>query len=157
MSSPQILATDLDGTLIPLHGHPQNVTDLQELEQKLREQNRTLIFVTGRHLESIQDAISRHSLPNPEWIIADVGTSIYRRTGESDFEAVEEYQSHQAEMTETFPIDKLRHALEGIEALELQEEEKQGRFKLSYYTDPVHIEPLTDCRNLSRLIPPPIR
>ncbi|MEZ6045871.1 MAG: HAD-IIB family hydrolase [Planctomycetaceae bacterium] len=132
MSKP-VLATDLDGTLIPMGEYPENVTDLQELKTRLREQEATVIFVTGRFLESIQAAIGEFDLPVPDWIIADVGTSIYEHRGDLKYEPLSSYQDYQAEITEPFPIAKLREELAEIPGLLPQEEEKQGRFKLSYY------------------------
>ncbi|QDU78651.1 Mannosylfructose-phosphate phosphatase [Polystyrenella longa] len=144
MSTSQVLATDLDGTLIPLDGNPQNVADLQELNTKLREGDVTLVFVTGRHLDAIQALIVQHSLPVPQWIIGDVGTSLYQNVGDMDFSPVNGYVEHQAEITAAYPIKDLRHAFEGIVGLVPQEDEKQGQFKLSYYTDAERLRDLSD-------------
>jgi HAD superfamily hydrolase (TIGR01484 family) len=130
-----VLATDLDGTLIPLDGEPQNQTDLQTLAIQLERNRVTLVFVTGRHFESASQAIQESQLPRPDWIICDVGTSIFQRQSSRGFTPVEPYQEHLDEIIAALPIDTLRKKLEPIEGLRLQEEEKQGRFKLSFYTE----------------------
>lgn len=130
---PKILATDLDGTLIPLPENPTNRTDLQTLDQLLTTHKVKLVFVTGRHLASIEKVIEQEKLPTPNWIIGDIGTSIYRRTNGGTYELLDAYQDHLAEIS--FPLENLRERLASNPKLRLQEPEKQGRFKLSYYTD----------------------
>lgn len=131
---PTVLATDLDGTLIPLEGNERNLTDLQHLKRQLAEREVMLAFVTGRHLEIVEEAIDQYGLPLPDWIICDVGTSIYRRepggwAGESA------YGEHLASISNLLPIDELRSLLAEVAGLRLQEPAKQGIFKLSYYAD----------------------
>ncbi|QDU59377.1 Malto-oligosyltrehalose trehalohydrolase [Planctomycetes bacterium Pan216] len=139
----RVLATDLDGTFIPLEGVAGNREDLRQLERQLVANDVTLVFVTGRHLESVLDAIGQHQLPSPEWIICDVGSSIYKREP-GGYGQVDAYQEHEAELVATMPIASLREQLNDIDGLRLQEEEKQGRFKLSYYVDAGRLAALTD-------------
>lgn len=139
---PKILASDLDGTLIPLPGNDSNRTDLHELARLFAENEVELVFVTGRHLASIERSIARESLPTPNWIIGDIGTSIYRRSESGKYEMVEAYQSHLAEIA--FPLDDLRERLAKNPKLRFQEPEKQGRFKLSFYTDADDLPPLVE-------------
>lgn len=68
-----ILATDLDGTL---------VGDSEELEQLLDFYQRqsydiTLIYITGRYYDSALSLIRQEKLPTPDFLVTDVGTSIY--------------------------------------------------------------------------------
>ena len=72
-----ILASDLDGTLIPLDGRPENRRALQRLVTARLQDRFTLVFVTGRHKASICEVICEHHLPLPDWVISDVGTTIY--------------------------------------------------------------------------------
>lgn len=131
----QVLATDLDGTFIPLSGNSRNRADLKTLAEKLCQKKITLTFVTGRHLESVQRAIVEHALPRPDWIICDVGSTIYECVRIDDLREVVSYRSHLDSIVENYPIAKLREYLGDITELRLQEPEKQGRFKLSYYTE----------------------
>jgi len=139
---PNVLATDLDGTLIPLDGNSQNIEDLKQLQSALQVHARTLCFVTGRHFESVLDAMAEHSLPEPEWMICDVGTSIRRKhsqtkgnPSQAEYNIVDEYHSYLEEIVGEFPTSKLREELSGIGTIRLQEDEKQGDYKLSYYVD----------------------
>jgi HAD superfamily hydrolase (TIGR01484 family) len=139
--STHVLATDLDGTLIPLEGNDQNRCDLETLAAQLDEHNLGLIFVTGRHFQSVSEAIEQFQLPTPQWIICDVGTSIFQRVGE-DFRAVDLYQSYQAKIVASMPISELRDRLSRVDGLRLQEQVKQGRFKLSYYVEAAELNGL---------------
>ncbi len=140
----QILATDLDGTLIPLENNPQNVRDLDELAAQLAKHNVTLIHITGRHFELALAAIKEHALPEPDWLICDVGTSIYHRHESGELAMVEAYQQHLSEIIASLPIDQLQQKLATIDGLRLQESEKQGPFKLSYYADAEQLDDLVE-------------
>ena len=88
----KILATDLDGTLIPLPGNQANAADLAELTRLIPNRCVTLVFVTGRHLESVEAAIIEHGLPIPDWIICNVGTSLFQKSDQG-WLAVADYQA----------------------------------------------------------------
>lgn len=128
-----VLATDLDGTLIPVEGCEQNQADLLVLAQKLADAQVPLIFVTGRHLGSIQRAIETFRLPLPNWIVGDVGTSIYERDLGGEWTLIESYASHLQASVGDMSLEVVRYAFEHFDDLTLQAPEKQGRFKLSYY------------------------
>lgn len=136
----KVLATDLDGTLIPLENVSENRTDLQFLAQQLREHDILLTFVTGRHLASVLEVSRQWLLPVPEWIICDVGTSIYRREEDRTFQLAKPYADHLQEIVSEFEVARLREAFQAWDTLRLQEEEKQGRFKLSFYCDADQLE-----------------
>ena len=137
-----VLATDLDGTLIPLAGHAKNESDLPILASQLQRSGVTLVFVTGRHLASVRRAIEQFQLPQPDWMICDVGTSIYHRQATGQFSLVEPYQQHLEQIVALMPVVALQKRLESVEELRLQEREKQGRYKLSYYADAAQLEEL---------------
>lgn len=140
----QILATDLDGTFIPLNNDPQNKADLQTLAEQFQSRGVSLVFVTGRHFESVSNAIREFELPVPEWIICDVGTSIFQLQPSGEFTPVKAYQDYQDQIIASLPVDSLREQLQPLSGLRLQEAEKQGRFKLSYYVDAAELESLVD-------------
>ena len=137
-----VLATDLDGTLIPLPGDQQNQVDLQTLAGQLERNGVTLIFITGRPFESANRAIEEYQLPRPDWLMCDVGTSIFQRQASGEFKPVEVYQEHQDQIVASLPIHLLRERVETLEGLRLQEREKQGRFKLSFYADAAQLDEL---------------
>ena len=67
-----ILATDLDGTF--LHGEAQLKRRLYRYIERHAESK--LIFVTGRGVELIIPLLSDVDIPNPDFIIADVGSTV---------------------------------------------------------------------------------
>lgn len=140
----KVLATDLDGTLIPLKDDAENKEDLFQLERALNENNVTLTFVTGRHLESVQDAIERYALPSPNWVICDVGTSIYQRMEDGSFEITQPYADHLQGIVGEFTTSRLREEFASLSSLRLQEDEKQGPFKLSFYCDAKQLRTVHD-------------
>ncbi len=131
----RVLATDLDGTLIPLDGNHQNQVDLKILASHVAERGMLLVFVTGRHFESVRQAIDEYELPQPDWILCDVGTSVFERQASGEFDLVEAYQNHLSQRIASLPIQQLTARLGTVDGLRMQEPEKQGRFKLSYYAD----------------------
>ena len=127
-------ATDLDGTLIPLAGNSQNRTDLARLKAELKNHNVGLVFVTGRDFPAVEYLISLHDLPVPDYLICDVGTSIYHKENEQ-FQINREYHEYQMQIVGSMTTQKTYDLVKSVEGLELQEEEKQGDFKLSFYVE----------------------
>ena len=134
-----VLATDLDGTLIPLNECPNNQLDLRRLGEQIRELSFLLVYVTGRHINSVQAAIKEIGLPIPDWIICDVGTSVFHVSTTGEVEPVSLYADRLEKILGTDDIQPLTKLLNGIPGLRLQEGEKQGPFKLSYYVDDQHL------------------
>lgn len=136
----QALATDLDGTLIPMSDihhkvNPQHRTDLIKLQQMLQQHQLPLIYVTGRHLASVQQAMEVYQLPQPDWICCDVGTTIYSRQKSGNYAVAADYAQTLGSIADHACQHRLRQITECQPALKLQEAEKQGAFKLSFYTD----------------------
>lgn len=129
-----LLASDLDGTLIPLERDAQRLREVEELVSAIdASENLMLAYVTGRHLSLAQAGIEDIGLPSPDWFVCDVGTSVYRRTN-GGYEPDEEYRRAMRMAFGGHSGDEVRAAIGAVEGLELQEEEKQGEFKVSYYT-----------------------
>ena len=118
-SKRHVLATGLDGTLIPLNDDEQNRADLQTLSSGLKRNDVTLTFVTGRHFSSVAQAIAQYSLPQPDWIICNVGTSIFQWRPTGDFALIDAYQRHLAALIATMPISRLKERLASVEGFPL--------------------------------------
>ncbi|MEK3975292.1 HAD-IIB family hydrolase [Psychrobacillus sp. FSL K6-1267] len=69
----QMLATDLDGTLV---GSEEDLRVLLKYYESLDEKV-SLVYVTGRHKGSALDLIREAKIPMPSILISDVGTGIY--------------------------------------------------------------------------------
>ncbi|WP_244244003.1 glucosylglycerol-phosphate synthase [Marilutibacter alkalisoli] len=67
-----MLATDLDGTF--LAGTPEHRQHLYRLVDRHPEIQ--LVFVTGRGLEAVMPLLSDPTLPNPDYVICDVGATV---------------------------------------------------------------------------------
>jgi len=129
-----LLASDLDGTLIPLERDAQRLREVEELVRALAaSQDLRLAYVTGRHLSLAQAGIEEIGLPSPDWFVCDVGTSVYRRAN-GGYEPDQEYRQAMRAALGGLGGNDVRAAIGAMDGLELQEEEKQGEFKVSYYT-----------------------
>ena len=209
---PSVLATDLDGTFVPLQGNQDAVAALQQIVRLVSggpigsteptageiarsthgdepanvetgaDQMQTgdrplgggfpLLYVTGRHFEFVLQGIVEDGLPLPDWILCDVGTSFFQRVvpepsepanrsasvkgadSSKDaehsidlvsqcFERITAYDDHLQSLIGETDVEPHRVAIGRLPGFRLQEDFKQGRFKLSYY---VPAERLDACR-----------
>jgi sucrose-6F-phosphate phosphohydrolase len=141
--APKVLATDLDGTLIPLPDSPNHNEDLLRLKNALRHTETTLVFATGRHFESVMEALSEYSLPQPDWIVCDVGSAIYERKA-GGYEIFTAYETHLAETSDGIDRQSIEKALLEIDGLELQAPDHQQRFKISYQSKAESVDTLVE-------------
>lgn len=142
LPKPTILATDLDGTLIPIQREAAQLQALARLSQAFIHSDRCLIFATGRDLGSIQEAISTVPLPSPHWIIADVGVSIYR-IQKNAYEPVEAYADYlRSKLSGQLP-QELDSEIMALPSIQRQPDANQNEFKQSYYCAPQDLDRLT--------------
>jgi len=127
-----LLASDLDGTLIPLERTEGRLREVEDLVEAL--QGLDLAYVTGRHLSLAQRGVEETGLPIPSWFVCDVGTSIYRREHDG-FDLDAEYRRRMREAFGGLAGADVREAIGALAGLSLQEPEQQAEFKVSYYTD----------------------
>ncbi|MDA1066814.1 MAG: HAD-IIB family hydrolase [Verrucomicrobia bacterium] len=144
--SPRWLATDLDGTLIPLSEHPENVAALQAISEARNRTDIGLVFATGRHYESVLQAIDDYRMPVPDWIICDVGSSIYHQT-DRGFETFDSYEDHLVELSGDVDREVIETLLQSIPGLKLQSPDDQQRFKISYESASEIVDGLVDTIN----------
>lgn len=124
----------MDGTFIPLDGSIGNVRDLVALRDELSQRSIELMYVTGRDQKLVGLAIDEHKLPIPTWMICDVGSSIYRLDDGGRHTPVRGYQQHLRDLVGKSDVNALAEHLGCVRELRKQELEKQGEFKLSFYT-----------------------
>ncbi len=127
-----LLCTDLDRTLLPNGTQPESPTARHHFTRLTERNDVTLVYVTGRHKLLVQRAMKCYCLPQPDMVISDVGTKIYDLRGGDwatwlDWEEV--ITPDWAGQTHA----NLRDLFRDLEALKLQEREKQNTHKLSYY------------------------
>ncbi|NNJ94540.1 MAG: haloacid dehalogenase, partial [Halobacteria archaeon] len=78
MSGPLLICTDLDRTLIPNGPQSESPAARERFSELAARPEVTLAYVSGRHRALIERAIVNYRLPLPDFVIGDVGTTIYR-------------------------------------------------------------------------------
>lgn len=135
MSVVRVLATDLDGTLIPLSGSRENMRDLVLLTRELEVQGTMLVYVTGRDFSRVCHAIEEFELPLPHGVICDVGSTLITfEPGQSGRSCVR-YEAFLASTVGDYQVDQLLFEFDQLNGLRRQEADRQGRFKLSFWCE----------------------
>jgi HAD superfamily hydrolase (TIGR01484 family) len=125
------LCTDLDRTLLPNGPQPESPGARERFAHFVSRTGVTLAYVSGRHLELVEEAIAEYQVPIPDFAITDVGTKIYTRDGawhvwtdwEEEIDLDWAGRDHAA----------MKGFFSDLDHLRLQEEQKQNTHKLSYY------------------------
>ena len=142
MIQPLLICTDLDRTLIPNGEQPESPEARPLFRQLVSNPQITLVYVTGRDRVLIQEAIAEYKLPIPNFVIADVGSTIYeiknnqwlRLTDWDEQIAVDWKYKTQSDLVPFFT---------DFDQIKLQEITKQGLHKLSYYVSlDIELEPI---------------
>jgi len=123
----RFLITDIDNTLIG------EVNErLPELVEILKDYRKGMGFgvATGRSVSSATARLAEHGVPQPDIVVASVGTEIYYGP---DLHYDRGWEAHIASQWDRKKIVKL---LSGFDFLEYQEEAGQRRFKVSYNMHP---------------------
>jgi sucrose-6F-phosphate phosphohydrolase len=128
----RMLCTDLDRTLLPNGNQPESESARPCFRKLIDKCGCVLVYVTGRHLSLLEQAIDDYQLPVPDYAITDVGTRIYRSSGETWIEDIDwqkaidrDWAGHDAQ--------DIQLSLRQIRELQLQEDDKQNIHKVSYY------------------------
>jgi sucrose-6-phosphatase len=131
-----LVCTDLDRTLIPNGVQPESASARRHFAQLAQQPQIMLAYVSGRHRELVQYAIDEYELPQPQYIIGDVGTTIYTVNANGQWSLLEAWESSLDRDWQHLSREELSRTLAGMDALQLQEPEKQNRHKLSFYVPP---------------------
>ncbi|MEB3323024.1 MAG: HAD-IIB family hydrolase [Synechococcaceae cyanobacterium] len=127
-----LVCTDLDRTLLP-NGRQEESPEARGRFARLVERPEvTLAYVSGRDQGLVRGAIEHYGIPTPDWVIGDVGTTIYS-TGGPAWTPWIRWQEEIAPSWQGRTGEDLRQLFGDLPELTLQEEEKQNRYKLSYY------------------------
>jgi HAD superfamily hydrolase (TIGR01484 family) len=134
MIPPLLICTDLDRTLLPNGPQPESPGVREILARLVSGDEIDLVYVSGRDLQLVAEAMETYRLPRPRLIIGDVGTSIYesvsgnwRPSASWRDRILRDWSGHRP--------SEIVEALVGIEGIRLQEMERQGPAKVSYFTD----------------------
>jgi sucrose-6F-phosphate phosphohydrolase len=132
MNGAILICTDLDRTLLPNGKQPESHDARRRFACFASREEVRLAYVTGRHLALVEKAIANYVLPRPDFVIADVGTSLYESADDSwrrraDWD--EQFASEWGGMDHT----AIRLLFSDMIELQLQGAAKQSRYKLSFY------------------------
>ena len=127
-----LLCSDLDRTLLPNGPQPESPGARERFSRFVSRPNVTLVYVTGRHRDLVEQAMGNYRLPRPHYVIGDVGTTIYEVTAGS-WRLQQAWQAEIAPDWAGLAREDIGALLDGISQLQLQETAKQNTHKLSYY------------------------
>ena len=128
-----LLCTDLDRTLIPNGPQPESPAARDHFARLAADPRVLLAYVTGRHRQLVEDALAQCRLPVPDFVIADVGTSLYRVTSGSHWRLDAGWDRQIGQDWNGRLNSDLQAMLGDIPGLRPQETAKQNRHKVSYY------------------------
>jgi hypothetical protein len=130
-----LLCTDLDRTLLPNGIQPESPAARPLFKKLASAPFVTLAYVSGRDFTLLEQAMADYDLPRPDFMVGDVGTTIYQNSG-GDWRPWAEWREMIGKDWRGIAPEGLAARLADLEELELQEPAKQSRLKLSYYTAP---------------------
>ena len=131
-----LLCTDLDRTLIPNGEQTESARAREHFTALAERPEVTLVYVSGRHRELLENAIADYSLPVPDFAVGDVGTTIYEIGDDRKWQHQPDWERKIAHDWNGRERADLEQALADINELQLQEASRQNACKLSYYLPP---------------------
>jgi hydroxymethylpyrimidine pyrophosphatase-like HAD family hydrolase len=127
-----LICTDLDRTILPNGSQPESAGARSHFATLAARPEVTLAYVTGRDRQLVRKAINNYCLPQPDYVISDVGTTIYEINGDS-WQLWREWQQQIAPDWMGLEQGDIRKLLLDITDLQLQEAAKQNLYKSSFY------------------------
>jgi sucrose-6F-phosphate phosphohydrolase len=127
-----LICTDLDRTLIPNGRQPESEGARRCFSRFVDDEGVSLAYVSGRHRQLIEQAVEQYQLPVPDYVIADVGSTIYRN-GADGWCVWQAWSDEIGGDWQGLESQALQVMLSDIDLLRLQEPEKQNLHKLSFY------------------------
>ncbi len=133
-----LICTDLDRTLIPNGPEPASPGSQEHFARLVSRPQVELAYVSGRHKNLVEEAIIENDLPTPDFVIGDVGTTIYHVGCEHDWKPQTRWEAIIGRDWGNRSHADLEVLLAGMPALQLQEPDRQNLYKLSYYVSLRH-------------------
>jgi len=147
MTEPLLICTDLDRTLIANGPQPESPGARQHFADMVSRPEITLAYVSGRDRALVIQAITNFCLPIPDFVVADVGTTIYHVGPRQRWDRQTEWEQEIAQDWAGHSHADLKQLLQDLPDLRPQEPAKQNEYKLSYY-----LPQSSDCHALSAVI-----
>lgn len=128
-----LLCTDLDRTLLP-NGEPQESPEARDRFAALVARPEvTLAYVSGRHLALVEQAIEQYGIPRPDWVISDVGSRMHQLKSPGTWVRSLAWDEEISRDWPGLSRGQIAEVFSSLEGLTLQEEDRQSRYKLSYF------------------------
>ena len=127
-----LLCTDLDRTLLPNGPQAESSGARDKFRQLSMQPGVCLVYVTGRDRWLVEDAIDEYQLPQPDYVIADVGSTIYE-IQQHHWRHWDRWQQEISPDWAGRSHDEMHSLFSSSVLLKLQESTKQNTYKLSYY------------------------
>lgn len=132
-----LLASDLDRTILPNGPWEESPEARPRLRQLVQRPEITLVYISGRNKDLLQEAITEYDLPLPVYAIGDVGTTIYEVGKKQTWRPLIEWEQEIAPdwNEKTWPDVKV--LFDDISTIRLQDDSPafQNTYKVSYYTN----------------------
>ncbi|NNE62529.1 MAG: haloacid dehalogenase, partial [Gammaproteobacteria bacterium] len=77
MTERLLISTDLDRTLIPNGPQPESSMARQRFARLAERPEVSLVYISGRDQKLVNRAVRNFCLPVPDYVISDVGSSMY--------------------------------------------------------------------------------
>jgi len=135
VNMPLLLCTDLDRTLMPNGAAPESPGARRRFAAVAARPGVRLVFVTGRDQTLVEQAIAEYELPRPQFVIGDVGSSIFELQA-GKWLRWSQWDAELSRCWKSATDQSLQDLLRDIRDITPQEPAKQGRFKSSYYAAP---------------------
>lgn len=129
-----LLCTDLDRTLLPNGPQPESPGARDKFRRLAGENGVTLVYVTGRDRGLVEQALDEYQLPRPDYVIADVGSTIYQLE-QGDWLHWDKWQHEISPDWNGRTHAQIASLFSDLPSLKPQEQSKQNTYKLSYYVD----------------------
>lgn len=133
MTDKILVCTDLDRTLIANGEQVESAGARERFNALVARPQVTLVFVSGRHRELVESAMGTYRLPQPDFVVADVGTTIYEAGSSKSWRRLNDWEAAISLDWAGKNGEELVEALAGLPGLQPQEHARQNRLKLSFY------------------------
>jgi hypothetical protein len=139
MSDRLLICCALDRTLIPNGPQSESPGGRERFRALAARSEVSLAYVSGRHRALIEKAMANFRLPCPDFVVADVGTTVYRVGRKGEWQRQTAWEEEIAKDWGSRSHDEIKALLLELPQLRLQGHRTQNRHKLSFFV-PLHAD-----------------
>ena len=114
-----LICTDLDRTLIANGPQSESPAARQHFMTLAARPEVTLVYVSGRHRALVEQAITNYCLPLPDFVVGDVGTTIYHVGPQQDWQRQTDWEQEIALDWGGYSHTELKQLLQDLPEQEL--------------------------------------